>query len=84
MFLAPVDVAVAVSVVAALAGGGYFIGTAKGKADVTAAKAELAKLRADVSAELSKVEVAAKADAAKVEADVKAAVAKVKALVAKL
>ncbi|MGB8834161.1 MAG: hypothetical protein WCC95_18565 [Candidatus Sulfotelmatobacter sp.] len=56
---------------------GYLLGTASGKAEV-------AKLKADVSAEIVKVEAAVKADVAVVKADVTNAIAKVKALVAKL
>ena len=56
---------------------GYLVGTASGKAEV-------AKLKADVSAEIAKVETAVKADVAVVKADVTNAIAKVKALVAKL
>ena len=70
---------IAVVVVLASAGAvvGYLLGTASGKAEVV-------KLKADVSAEIAKVETAVKADAAVVKADVALAIAKVKALVAKL
>ena len=56
---------------------GYLVGTASGKTEV-------AKLKADVSAEIVKVEAAVKSDVAVVKADVVIAIAKVKALVAKL
>lgn len=70
---------IAVVVVLASAGAvvGYLLGTASGKAEV-------AKLKVDVSAEIVKVEAAVKADVAVVKADVALAIAKVKALVAKL
>ena len=63
---------------------GYLVGTAQVKADVVAAEAKLASLKAQVAAEIAKVETAVKADVAVVKADVTNAIAKVKALVAKL
>ena len=70
---------IAVVVVLASAGvvAGYLLGTASGKAEV-------AKLKVDVSAEIIKIEAAVKSDVAVVKADVVIAIAKVKALVAKL
>ena len=70
-----------IAVIAVLASAGvivgYLLGTASGKAEV-------AKLKADVSAEIVKIEAAVKSDVAVVKADVAIAIAKVKALVAKL
>jgi hypothetical protein len=85
---------IAVVVVLASAGAvvGYLLGTASGKAEVVKLKADVSAeivkvetaVKADVSAEIAKVETAVKADAAVVKADVALAIAKVKALVAKL